>query len=216
MDKLILEFKHVTGCSRKFKLEDINFALEPGYMMGLSGKNGAGKTTLINYILDEKVRYTGEILVDGKNTKNGREAILDIIGFISEENIFFEEYSLRQNAELLGPFYSKWDMEVFEKSLKEMGLSMGQRIAQLSRGEYMKFQLAFAKAHRPKLYLLDEATAGMDPIFRKEFFRFLRKVIMDEEASVLMITHIEEELEEQMDYIGIMEEGKLVSFKPAL
>ena len=80
----------------------------------------------------------------------------------------------------------------------------------------MKFQLALAMAHRPKLYLIDEATAGMDPIFRKEFFRMLRTMIQSEEASVLLITHIEEELEVAMDYVGVMEDGRLISFETTL
>jgi len=213
---MVLEFKNVTGKRRKFNLEQVSFALEPGYMMGLAGKNGAGKTTLLQYILDEKKKFSGEIFVDGKNIKQHRGAILDEIGFISEENSFFKEHSLARNADLLGPFYSRWNQEVFETYLSEMGVSRGQKVSKLSRGEYMKFQLAFAIAHKPKLYLIDEATAGMDPIFRKDFFRYLRKVIMDEEASVLLITHIEEELEEKMDFVGIMEEGRLISFKPTL
>lgn len=213
---MILEFKEVTGKQKKFNLEKISFALKPGYMMGLVGKNGAGKTTLLRYILEEKVRFSGEILVDGKDIKTHREAILDDIGFISEENHFFRDFSLKVNAELLGPFYSKWDMRVFEEVISQMGLSIGQKIAHLSRGEYMRFQLAFAMAHSAKLYLIDEATAGMDPIFRKEFFRVLRQIIMDEKASILMITHIEEEIEEKMDYIGVMENGRLISFREAL
>lgn len=76
----------------------------------------------------------------------------------------------------------------------------------------MRFQMAFAMAHGTKLYLLDEATAGMDPVFRVDFFKILHEVIAEEEASVLMATHLAEELEHKMDYVGIMEEGRMVSF----
>lgn len=219
---MVLQFKEVTGRDKKwklkkaFKLKDINFALEPGYMMGLAGKNGAGKTTLIHYIIDEKYDFEGEILVDGKNVKSERRDVLDRIGLISEENKFFLEFSLRDNANLIGPFYSKWNMALFEEACKKMDLHMGMKVSQLSRGQNMKFQLALAMAHQPKLYLIDEATAGMDPIFRKEFFRVLRIQIQAEEASVLLITHIEEELEVAMDYVGIMEDGRLISFKATL
>lgn len=219
---MVLEFKGVTGRDKKwkfkksFKLKDINFALEPGYMMGLAGKNGAGKTTLVHYIIDEKYDFDGEILVDGKSVKAQHREVLDRIGFISEENNLFTEFTLRDNAKLIGPFYSKWDMALFEEACKKMELRMGMKISQLSRGQNMKFQLALAMAHRPKLYLIDEATAGMDPIFRKEFFRMLRTMIQSEEASVLLITHIEEELEVAMDYVGVMEDGRLISFETTL
>ncbi len=213
---MVLKFDKVTGTHKHFKLNQITFELEPGYMMGLAGKNGAGKTTLVKYILDEKYTFEGEIWVAGKSVKKDRRAVLDEIGFVSEDNVFFEKFTIHQNVELLGPFYSKWDKTLFEKYLSQMGLYMGQKVGALSRGEYMKFQLAFAMAHQPKLYILDEATAGMDPIFRRELFKVLRQIIMDEVSSVLMITHIEEELEEKMDYVGVMDNGQLVSFKPTL
>ena len=219
---MVLEFRNVTGHKKKwqlkksFFLKEVNFSLAPGYMMGLAGKNGAGKTTLVHYIIDDREAFDGDILVDGKSVKSQRREALDCIGFISEENEFFMEYSLRQNAELIGPFYSQWNMACFEKNCEKMNLRMGIKVSQLSRGESMKFQLALAMAHRPKLYLIDEATAGMDPIFRKEFFRMLREIIQSEEASVLLITHIEEELEVAMDYVGVMEEGKLISFNTTL
>ena len=77
----------------------------------------------------------------------------------------------------------------------------------------MRFQMAYAMAHRPVLYLLDEVTAGMDPVFRIDFFRVLQQVIAEEQASVLMTSHIEEELGRKMDYIGVLENGKLISFE---
>jgi ABC-2 type transport system ATP-binding protein len=86
----------------------------------------------------------------------------------------------------------------------------------MSRGEYMKFQTAYAMAHHPVLYLLDEVTAGMDPVFRIDYFKLLQSLIEEENASVLMISHIQEEMERKMDYLGIMEEGRLVSWKENL
>ena len=76
----------------------------------------------------------------------------------------------------------------------------------------MKFQMAFAMAHKPSIYLLDEVTAGMDPVFRIDFFKILHEVIAEEKASVLMTSHIQEEIKMKMDYVGIMEQGKMVSF----
>ncbi|MBQ8166428.1 MAG: ABC transporter ATP-binding protein, partial [Lachnospiraceae bacterium] len=70
--------------------------------------------------------------------------------------------------------------------------------------------------HKPYLYLLDEVTAGMDPVFRIDFFKLLHKVIEDEQASVLMTSHIESEMEQKMDYLGILENGKLIKFGESL
>ena len=82
----------------------------------------------------------------------------------------------------------------------------------MSRGEKLKFQMAFAMAHGTKLYLLDEVTVGMDPVFRLDFFKILQKVIEKEEAAVLMTSHIMSEIQQKTDYVGILKEGRLLHF----
>lgn len=212
METPILEFEHVTGTKRKFHLEDISFSLPAGYIMGLAGKNGAGKTTLFDYIMNPKCRYTGAIRICGVDIRENHVKARDIIGFVSENNPFFENYSAMDNVKLLGDFYSDFDVERFKDAMKKMELSTGKTVGKMSRGELMRFQMAFAMAHGSKLYLLDEATAGMDPVFRVDFFKILHEIIEDEQVSVLMATHLAEELERKIDYIGVMEAGKMVSF----
>ena len=212
MERMILEFDHVTGKSGKFRLQDIHFALPAGYMMGLVGANGAGKTTCLQYVMQEKKRYTGTILIDGEKHDAHGTAFRNKIGFVSEDNAFFEDRTGRQNVELLRMFYDNFDRELFLKAMKEMQVSSDKTYCKMSRGERMKFQMAFAMAHHPKLYLLDEVTAGMDPVFRIDFFRLLHQVIEEKEAAVLMTSHIESELKKQMDYIGILEQGRMTYF----
>lgn len=212
MDTPILEFDHVTGKSRKFHLEDVSFALPAGYLMGLAGKNGAGKSTLLDYIMNPKQNYTGTIRFLGEDLRENHTGALEHLGFVSERNSFFEEYSAMQNARLLGKLYRQFDMERFSDAAKKMELSVGKIVGQMSRGERMRFQTAFAMAHDTRLYLLDEATAGLDPIFRHDFLHMIQEVIADERTSVLMVTHLSQELAQKADYIGIMEAGRLISF----
>lgn len=209
---MLLEFEHVTGTSKKFHLEDIHFSLPAGYIMGLAGKNGAGKTTLIDYIMNPKVRYTGTIRIDGDDIRKNLIKTRNQVGFVSEENRFLKERSALQNAEILGPLYEVWDMELFREALNKMDLPPTRVVGKMSRGELMKFQMAFAMAHKPVLYLLDEVTVGMDPVFRIDFFKMLQEVIRTEEASVLMTSHIQTEIGQKMDYVGIMEAGRLIQF----
>ena len=215
----MLEFRNVTGVKsikKRFILKDISFKLEKGYIMGLAGKNGAGKTTLIDYIMDSKEKYSGEILVDGENIRKNYPDILNYLGLVSENNIFFEKFTAQQNAELLGTLYKDWNQEVFEINMEKMGVSRDLAIKRMSRGEYMKFQMAFAMAHKSKLYLIDEATSKMDPVFRKEFYNIMHEVIEDESASIILVTHLEEELEYQADYIAILEKGEMISFESVI
>lgn len=216
MEPDILEFEHVTGKARKFHLEDVNFSLPAGYLMGLAGKNGAGKTTLIDYIVSPKQCYTGTIRLDGADIREDHRAALEKTGLVSDKNPFLTECSARQNAETLGSLYEHFDMELFLNAMKRMELSAGKAVGTMSRGEQMRFQIAFAMAHGTRLYLLDEATAGMDPVFRVDFFKILHEVIGEEQASVLMATHLAEELERKVDYVGILEAGRLISFQANL
>ncbi len=208
----VLEFENVTGKPKKFRLTDVNFLLQPGYIMGLMGVNGAGKTTLIDYIMNEKVQYKGTIRIGGEDIRNNHAYMKNKIGFVSEENVFLQDCTGKQNAQKLGMFYENFDMTVFEDAMREMGVPCNRVYDTMSRGEKLKFQMAFAMAHKPALYLLDEVTVGMDPVFRTDFHKILHKVIEDESASVLMTSHIESELTEKTDYVGILENGTLIDF----
>lgn len=218
MEDILFAAKQVTSLKshrfRKnaFKLQDISFSLPKGYIMGLIGKNGAGKTTFFDHIMDEKKNYSGELLLEGKEIHEDHIQFLEQVGFVSEKNKFMDLRTARQNAAMLGPFYSAFDMHLFENIMEQLQLSTSKTIGRMSRGELVKFQLSFAASHHPKLFLLDEATAGMDPVFRIDFYKILRHLIEKEDCSVILSTHIEEEIEKQLDYVGVLEEGKFISF----
>lgn len=208
----IIEFENVTGIKGKFRLQNINFSLPAGYIMGIMGQNGAGKTTLIRYIMEDKKLYSGTIRINGVDIRDDHAYMKNKIGFVSEENIFITERTAEQNVELLSGFYETFDRDIFISAMKKMGLSPKKTYGRMSRGEVLKFQMAFAMAHKPEIYLLDEVTAGMDPVFRMDFFKILQDVIRDEKASVIMTSHIESEMERKTDYVGIMKNGQLIDF----
>jgi ABC-2 type transport system ATP-binding protein len=212
----MLVFENVTGISKKFALNQITFNLPPGYIMGLVGKNGAGKTTLFHYILDKKKNYTGTIKLAGRDIRENHTAIKNKIGFVSEENEFFLNWTGSENAKALGILYDDFSMEEFFRVADLMEFAPEKKYHAMSRGERLKFQMAFAMAHHPNIYLLDEVTAGMDPVFRKDFFKILQEVIREEQASVLMTTHIESELQQKTDFVGILEQGRLIHFGESL
>lgn len=218
MEKSILTFEHVTGIKRfgKFILQDINFDLKAGYIYGLMGKNGSGKTTLMQYILRDTIPYDGHILIEGTDIRTDHAQILNRIGYVSEDRQFFENCTAAQNAEILGALYENFHKRTFVDIMDFMNLSTGKVYHAMSRGERLKFQLAFAIAHKPCLYLLDEVTAGMDPVFRIDFFRMLQQIIMDGRTCVLMTSHISAEIETKTDYVGVLENGCLIAFGESL
>ena len=91
MENIILQFKNVNTKRGKFKLKNINLTLYSGYIYALAGVNGAGKTTLMNYILSEKVNYTGDVLYNGMSLKDNYADLMNKIGFVSEDNVFIED-----------------------------------------------------------------------------------------------------------------------------
>ena len=212
MDNIALELKDVTGKGFGFKLKNVTMTLENGYIYAVTGKNGAGKTTLFNYILTEKKRYTGSIKLFGYELAGNHAKTMEITGLVSEDNTFFENRTGRQNAEILGLVYDNFDMELFDKCMKKMNVSSQTTLWRMSRGERMKFQLAFAIAHHSRLYLLDEATAGMDAVFKIELFDMLRELIAGEDCCVLMTTHDMSEIAKNTDYAAIMDNGTLGEF----
>lgn len=209
---IILSFDNVTSKSRKFRLNNVSFELEAGYIYSLVGSNGAGKTTLMRYILSEKCIYTGEIRVAGQNIRKNHAAVMEKIGYVSEDNLFLGSLSVAQNARLLGMLCENFNMERFEAAMREFDVPLSKTYAKMSRGERMKFQLAFAEAKSPCLYLLDEVTAGMDPVFRIQFFQRLQRLIVEENCSVLMTSHILSEIEKKTDYVAELHDGKLGAF----
>lgn len=208
-----LKFENVSGKKKKFLIKNISFWVKNGYITGLIGHNGAGKTTLFHYIMDVDEKYDGIISVDGKNIRSNHSKFMNQIAYISDLPDFFQKKTAIENARLCKPLYEDFSIEIFTDEMKKMQLSLNRELQNMSRGEYLKFQMAFAMAHGTKLYLLDEVTAGMDPVFRKDFFRILKSLLLDEEVAILMSTHIEDEIVKHMDYVAELKMGELISFK---
>lgn len=211
-----IEFQQVSGIGRRAFLKDISFSLEKGFIMGLTGKSGTGKSMLLKHIVDPSVKFSGKILIDGTEIQSSNRSYMNQIGFVSEDNIFQTYWTAQKNAKLYSKVYDSWNMELFEQYMNQFDVSVYRKIGFLSRGELIKFQMAVAIAHGSKLFLLDEATAGMDPVFRREFFQVVRKLMEDGEVSMIMATKLVEELEFKADYVGTLEDGRLVSYEPVL
>ena len=211
MEDIIFSAKQVQGKKAlfgkgRFALQNVDFELPSGYIMGIIGENGAGKTTLLSIMSAQNPASEGTDIAEDHAWS------MNQIGFVSEERLFLRQKSARENARMLGSFYDAFDMDQFAALMEQMDLTTARTVEKMSRGENMKFQLAFALAHKPRLLLLDEPTAGMDPIFRKEFYRLLRQQLEVLDCSVIMSSHLEDDIRKEFDYIGQFEHGKFTSF----
>lgn len=207
-----LQVEHLTKKWKNFTLSDINFQLEPGFILGLIGKNGAGKTTLISAILGNVDYEEGKIFVMDYSYQREKNLGRSEIGWIVEPAPFFPSKSLLVNGEILGGFYDKWDELLFRKQLFQYGLNGDALYMDLSKGMQTRFQLAFALAHHPRLLVMDEPTGGLDPVFRREFLSILQAAVRDTEVSVVISTHLTTDLDKIADYIMMLDEGKQVLY----
>lgn len=206
----ILEIKGLTKHYNAFDLNNINFTLKRGYIMGFIGANGAGKTTTIKLIMNLIKKNSGDIYVFGKDNVKYEKEIKNKIGFVYDECNYFETLSINDNAKMISPFYSKWNQKTFNNYLTKFGLNKKQKLKELSKGMKIKFQLAIALSHNAELLIMDEPTSGLDPIFRSEILDLLRDYIEDGTKSVLFSTHITADLEKSADYITFINEGNMI------
>ena len=174
MEEYCIELKEAGVKKRGFQLYPVNLKIPRGYIICIKGLNGAGKTTFLRMLLGREKSAFGERKILGKNMPEDRVAILQQVGVVSEENSFFSELSPIENEEQYSSFYKNWDREVYQQRLKEFGVNPNSKIGALSKGNKVRFQLAFALSHSPKIILLDEPTAGLDPVFRTEFYQIGR------------------------------------------
>lgn len=207
----MIEFEHVTTEGRGFGLQEISFRLEDGYVMVLAGENGSGKTTLLRHILEPEISYTGSIRIDGMDIREQRNACLNRIAYVSDDHLFPWNYNLRQIGSLYSCLYDKWDSDLLEEKAEQFELPWLQMVESLSRGEKFRMQIVLGMAHGADVFLMDEVTGGMDPVFRRELWRVMRDIAA-REGNVLLVSHIREEIRTKGDYYGIMEKGRLREF----
>lgn len=198
-----------------FCLTGIHFTLERGYIMGLLGLNGAGKSTLMNLLLGNMIPDKGRVTLDGEDIYTIRQKALQRIAVVSDRAEFLKYRTLEDNAELFGMLYDNFDRERWENYMNQFGFGEGQRrlcYDDLSTGLKRRFQLAFSLSYQPELLLLDEPTANLDPHARVEWMELLQKQAVQEECSVIMTTHLTDDLDRIADYILVLDRGRQLAF----
>lgn len=202
-------FKNVRKRMGDFELDIPKLALKKGYITGFIGENGAGKTTTIRLMMDLLIPDSGEIEIEGVSVRNKGKEIKQNIGFVGEPTGFPEESKLKDIKKMIAPFYKTWDERLFETYSKKFNLQLTKKYKELSTGQKKQFDLVMALSHKPKLIILDEPTAGLDPVVRNEILDVLMDHMQSEEVTVFYSTHITTDLEKAGDYIVYIKEGKV-------
>lgn len=208
----LLEVRNLSKHYKNFSLENINFVLPKGYIMGYVGQNGAGKSTTLNMITNICKCSEGEIYVDGITCEEDAVHYKESIGYIGDEFYYPPEFTVKNVRGILRGYYPTFSEDRFNEMLQRWKLSEKMKVKDFSRGMKVKLMFASVLARDTKLLVLDEATNGLDPVVRLEMLKLLQEYIADGEKSVIFSTHILSDLEQIADYIYFIHDGRKVLY----
>lgn len=206
-----IELSHINKSFGDFAIRDLNLAVPSGTICGLVGENGAGKSTTIRLLMGALRPDSGSASVQGTDVSSPEfRQVKEDIGVVLDEAYFPESLNAVQVGKIMASTYRRWDQGLYDGYLKRFDLPLSKQFKDFSRGMRMKLAIAVALSHSPKLLVLDEATAGLDPIVRDEVLDIFNEFTREEDHSILISSHILSDLEKLCDYIAFIHQGDLL------
>lgn len=180
-----------------------------GEIYGFLGRNGAGKTSTIRAIMGILKADSGAIEFGGQRTRRIGNRQKRLIGYVSQEQFFYPWMTCQRIGKFVGGLFPTWDAGEYARLLAVLDLPASRKISHLSGGMKVKLALALALAHRPEILILDEPTAGLDPVARREFLDIIRKQAREHGRTTFFSSHLIDEVERVADRVGIIHRGRL-------
>lgn len=208
----------ISGLTKKFgdfiAVDNLNLRVRVGEIFGFLGPNGAGKTTTIRMMCGLMRQTKGTIRVYGYSIPEERSRLIKITGYMAQRFSLYEDLSVNENLEFFGKLYGLKGKNLDDRILELLEFldlrDVRYRLAgRLSGGMKQRLALGVALIHRPKLLVLDEPTAGVDPPIRRAFWEYLRG-LNKEGVTILVTTHYMDEAE-NCNRIGLMNKGRLIA-----
>lgn len=193
---------------QRWALSDCTFEVPPQRVVGLVGPNGAGKTTLLHLAVGLLDPTAGQISVLGSPPSQA-PAHLGQVGFVAQDNPLYPSLTVADHLRLGGWLNPGWDAALAERRIAELELDPKQRAGKLSGGQHAQLALTMALAKRPRLLVLDEPVASLDPLARHEFLRRLMQAVAEDGMSVVLSSHLVADLEQVCDHLILLSRGRV-------
>ncbi|WP_022764899.1 ABC transporter ATP-binding protein [Butyrivibrio sp. XPD2006] len=205
----VVEIKNLTKSYGKNRgVIDVSLSIEEGDIFGFLGPNGAGKSTTIRSMLGFLRINSGEIKILGMDSVKEHEEILKNVGYMPSEAWFYDSMKVRDVIKYAADVRGLDCSAEAEKLCERLKVDKEKKIKQLSYGNRKKVSIVCAMQHRPKLFIFDEPTGGLDPLMQRTFFELVNEYV-DEGATCLLSTHVLTEVNKYCRHAAIMREGRL-------
>ncbi|HEV2681111.1 MAG TPA: ABC transporter ATP-binding protein [Rhodanobacter sp.] len=202
-----------SSLSKRYKssqaLDNVNFQIAPGRIVGLIGPNGAGKTTALKAILG-LTDFTGDLNVLGFDPRKQRDKLMGEVCFIADVAVLPRWIRVHEVVDFVANVHPRFDRKKCEAFLARTKLTPNQRVRQMSKGMIVQLHLALVMAIDAKLLILDEPTLGLDILYRKQFYQHLLEDYFDENKTIIVTTHQVEEVEHILTDLMFIRDGKIV------
>lgn len=189
---------------------DLNLSVKEGDIFGFVGPNGAGKSTTIRLLLGLISATKGNAKIFGMECGKETTNILKRVGYMPSETRFYENLRVEEIIEFSASLYKKDCKKEAKKLCERFEIDTKRKIEDLSLGNRKKVSIVCALQHEPDLYILDEATSGLDPLMQREFFQVLREK-NKKGATIFLSSHVLSEVQNNCKTVGIVREGKLIT-----
>lgn len=205
-----LELSGITVAYEKFILSDISFACNGGEILALIGRNGAGKTTTIDSIMGLTTRQSGSIRYDERLVTGANEhQFKQKIGYVGAAQDYYPNIRVSTFLRVVSGFYAQWDASNAARYLSLFNIDPGKKLSQLSDGTRVKLSLTIALSHSAEIFLLDEPTAGLDPIVREQVLEILARLARERDACILFSSHITQDAEKIASRVLFLVDGAI-------
>lgn len=207
MTDKIISLEGVEKSYGNFTLGPVNLEVEPGYVVAVVGPNGSGKSTLFRMLMNLSHPDAGSIFLFGGGYPEDEVEIKQRIGYVPETAVGHDEMNAKNLGQFVSHWYPRWDRKLYKNLLNRSEIEPGKKFRNLSKGMQRRLSFALAAATQAELLLLDEPTDGVDPFARREMLEDISTHVQDGEKTVLIATHVMEEVRRIADYVAFLVDG---------